>query len=763
MRRSLILLLSAIFVILLLVGCQSAPPPEENAVLSVIPDGKGSLTLEAVLTPDFLESYAEKNVFVFELPSSAGGEVDLTYATPIAEAKAKEEVEVSFADADGPRSRLYSSFVLAAHDKATDSYRPITAPLSVTDLTKLATAGEAAPKAERSIKGLIASEPADALRLGISHTVLEVPLETLILSGWQEGAVPYVWNGKTAYVRGEALEALDTAVATYGAAGVRIYLRFTLGAPADTTPLCLYVATERTDAVADYAINMESEEAAEILEGFFDFMADRYASPDEGAPYEGTAVTAFLMGRRVNGAAARATGDGSSLSAYIHNYEKLIRLAHTAIKSHNKDGRVYVALDDRRTLSEGDGGWDVATFLSAFAEESAKRGAYDWYPACELYAPRDTVWVEDPAVDATHYTVHSLSTLTDLLSGEKYVTATGEARRLLISGFSIPSDQSGTRQAASYAYTYALCAKNGRVEALIYDVYADTADDGRGLWTVTSKGELDRRRPIHELLGTVDTTAGATLPDKLSAEIGSEDFTRVLQELLSTTPPVASVTGEATVGRLDREDSAHTKSDVLFTFDTGSLRGFRGVGDPRYLELREAETLHTISLYAAFGPAEGYDPSGVTVTIPASELMGHTSLILDLYAGIDAPDASAERPTLTLRLTRPATGSPASGEGTVIYEASAARIKDGVWQSAKFEINTFTAKLDDDDTVTLTLLLEYGDEPVGESHLNLLGMYAAGGLSAGGSAATVVIVVVAVIAVLGAAAAAFLLSGKKKR
>ena len=222
------------------------------------------------------------------------------------------------------------------------------------------------------------------------------------------------------------------------------------------------------------------------------------------------------------------------------------------------------------------------------------------------------------------------------------------------------------------------------------------------------------------------------------------------------------MTGETSVGRLDREDSAHTKSDLLFAFDTGSLHGFTGVGHPRYLELREAETLHTVSLYAAFGATEGYDPSGVTVTLPASELMGHTSLILDLYAGTDASDGGA-RPNLTLRMIRSATGSTAGGEGTVIYEATAAGIKDGVWQSAEFEINGFTAKLDDDDTVTLTLLVEYGDGTVGESHLNLLSMYAAGGFTAGDSS-TVVIVVVAVIAALGACAAAvFLLSGKKKR
>ena len=475
-------------------GCGEKAPVEANAVLSAVPDGKGNLTVKAALTDTFLEAYTEKKVYLFEIPSVYTSDVDLEELEPVAEAKPKSHMTFELSLYDGVRSRLYSSFLLAAHNTADGTYQVLTAPLSVTDFSKM-TGKPTEAVGHTSIKGLISDHPADALRLGISHTVVDVHMDKLILNGWQEGAVAYVYNGVTAYLNAEELDKLDETVKAYTAGGVKVYLRFLLGDRTEHTPVSMYFLNW-SSTVSDpprmtNAVNMTLPETAEIMEGFFDFMADRYASPEDGS----MAVTSFVVGYRVNDAATYNYAGGLPLASYVANYEKLVRVAHTAVKSHNPDGHVYVSLDSHRSATGMEGGWDVASFLSAFNDECALRGNYDWYVACDLYADTPDIWVENTEKDANRYTVHSLRTLTDLLASDKYRTSEGKERKLLISGFAIPavvqggtpSEGNDAKQSASYAYAYMTCLQNGYVEALVYSAYADTDQNGDreaqcGLW-----------------------------------------------------------------------------------------------------------------------------------------------------------------------------------------------------------------------------------------------------------------------------------------
>ena len=85
----------------------------------------------------------------------------------------------------------------------------------------------------------------------------------------------------------------------------------------------------------------------------------RYAAPADGS----APVSGFIVGYRVNDSVTHNAAGDLDLAAYITNYEKLIRLVHTALRSHDPAGRVYIATDSRRAVGS-EGGWDVATFLS---------------------------------------------------------------------------------------------------------------------------------------------------------------------------------------------------------------------------------------------------------------------------------------------------------------------------------------------------------------------------------------------------------------
>ncbi len=737
---------------LLLVGCGEKTPAERNAVTSVTV-AESEITVKAVLTESYLESCGEVTLHLFELPAHLTAPGNLSKLTSLGEASPKGEVSFTLSAFDNMRSRLYSSFVLAAKDTA-GNYTVLTAPMAVENPEAVA---EGAPTVSEktSIKGLICDRPTDALRLGISHTVVDVVINDLVRAGWQEEAVSYLCNGVTAYLDGDALSALDETIGLYTAAGVEVYLRFVLTEPDDDDdlPADLYVPGALDKATAGtlgYAVNMSSEATATLMQGFFTFMADRYATP-EG---DSRPVTAFIPGYRVNNATAYAAAGNMSLDEQMTNYEQLVRVANTALLAHRADGRVYISLDHRRVSGGDTAGWDVPTFLAAFREEAALRGDFDWQVAAELYAPNATVWVADAAVDAAHFTVRNLATLTDLLTGETYRTRTDEERRLLITGMSVPgaapgetvTDEQAGKQAASYAYTYMTALHNGKVEALIYDCYADRPGESpAGLWQTDATESIPvARRQLYTVFAKVDTSAAGSLSQGFTALIGAP-YTKLETALAGDAFPITSLNG---TGSTQSFTPSHDEATPLFTFDGGSLHGFANAGNLTFIELRPAAALERNALYARFDRTDPTAPMAISTTVDATDLRGRSTLLLDLYSGVIGDTAVTD--SLTLRISRSSKGAASSGDGELIYESTATAISATSWQTASFDVSSLTTLIDKDDTLTLTLIL---DGPSGSAHhLGLAGIYATGNArSAGGTPATWVIVLIVVVVILAAA------------
>jgi hypothetical protein len=760
-----------------LFSCSSVSA-SENRVTAVTLEN-GEIRVKAALTEGFLDSYDEKKVYLFELPSYYSGDADLSELDPVADTKPRAAIQFTLSAMDGVRSRLFSSYLVASFDPATERFTPLTAPMSLANPEAMAAYTSPAAVGETSVKGLISDYPSDAIRLGITHTVVDVFMEDLILPSWEKGAVSYVYNGVTRYLSAETLDKLDESVEVYTAAGVEVYLRFRLGSPeGKDVPVGLYLSPTRT--AQDNAVNMTTDFSSSIMEGFFDFIANRYAAPADGS----NPVEAFILGYRVNNATDYNHAEGLDLAAYVTNYEKLTRVAHTAIKSHNPNGRVYVSLDSRRTVTDGKG-WDVSTFLAAFRDETAMRGDYGWHAACELYADTPSVWEENYTADAGYYTVRNLNTLTDLLDGEKYRDPAGSPRRLLISGFSIPaalkggtsSAENDNRQAASYAYAYLTCVQNGRVEALIYsehtDSYADAkAGDLRGLWTASlnaSDGGSQvtllpaAARPIFDVFKKIDTTAASELSVGLNAVIGAS-YTKLESAMAGKSSPVTAVKGS---GFLTGYAPNHKKASPLYTFDNGHFCGFESAGNLTYMELFAAETLSTKALHARFERTAVCEPMGLTVTLSATDLIGAKEMILDLYGGQTGSSGSVVRPTLTLRLTRSAKGAVADGDGEIRYEATVSEVKSGAWQSAVFDVTPFTTLLDASDEVTITLLMDYPTETAPEgitSHdLGLAGIHITGHTAATQTPAGLVVGIVIALILLVAAVFVFLFMRYKKK
>ena len=76
-----------------LFGC-AKEAAAENRVTSVYVK-KDEIVVEAVLTSGFLQGYEEKKVYLFELPSFCGMNVDLSELDPVDEAKPRPSLKFS--------------------------------------------------------------------------------------------------------------------------------------------------------------------------------------------------------------------------------------------------------------------------------------------------------------------------------------------------------------------------------------------------------------------------------------------------------------------------------------------------------------------------------------------------------------------------------------------------------------------------------------------------------------------------------------------
>lgn len=765
MKRVLLtLLLLTLLCLPLLSGCsEETSRATRNAIVSVLPDQtKGTITVKGELTADFLDGY-RGNVYLFELSSGNGRTVDLRGLEPTASAHAASNLTFTVDLHDGVRSRLFSSFVLASYDSNTQQYGILTTAMAVTELDP-PSSDKALSEADRSVKGLSDGTAADALSLGASSALVEVSMGDIIRSDRAEDSIPYLWNGRTVYYDGAAVSILDETVSSYTAAGIKVYLQFVLRAPRSSTPSCLYAPGAAATPADEYLPCMTDPEAAELLEGFFTFMTERYAVGTE-APGRGL-CTDFLIGEKVNHVAQYAYDGRSELSLddHIACYEQWVRLANTALGSKTAAGRVFLSLDDRWNGRDVTDGFGAQVYLSAFRDEAALRGDFDWHIAAGLYTDSPQVWGNSEA-DADRLTPASFTRLlTDTL--ESYRTAAGELRRVVLTDLTIPGvDAAGEPceidQASSYAYAYTAAAVDTRVEALFYDAYADRDGAAVGLYARTEDGGL-RARNLCGLFTAMGTREAEAYLAGVRNRIGGS-FTRLENSLIGRPYPQNILTSEATIRRLDgsafsegllrfdTRPSGGLSSDLLVTGDA-ALGGF--VNTAGLEELALIYVGDTPVLRASLKSGETAGTLGMTTILSASGFAGGRQLSLDLLTRGGADDC-----TVTVILTRDAKGKVEDGDGALCYRTTA-KLSSNEWVTLSCDIRDFAEKIDEEDEVRLTLLLDGQNK--GTQELYLRGAEVSG-LSGGSSSAPVWIVVVAAVAgVAVVGVVAFLLYRKKR-
>ncbi len=284
--------------------------------------------------------------------------------------------------------------------------------------------------------------------------------------------VAYKYNGKTYYFYYPNFGPVSQINEDGGTVTIQIMLQY------DKRCKDLILPSGRKPGAHYYAFNTDSKAAREKLEAAFHFITE-YASK------ENYHVDNWILGNEVNTYAnmnAKWYYAGNiSREKFIKNYASTFRMLYYAVKSNNKNGRVYICCDHTWINREND--WGTRYFTEAFHNEIKKQNKkIQWNLAYHAYSAVLTnadFWNDGKLapknLNADFVSPNNLEIMTE------YIKDTfGENVRIILSeqGFScsggVGSPYNNGRQAgqdvqaAATAYLYYKAQFNDMIDAVIY-------------------------------------------------------------------------------------------------------------------------------------------------------------------------------------------------------------------------------------------------------------------------------------------------------
>ena len=682
----------------------------------------GKVSLTATLTSETYKKYKGETLYLMEIP--AGQSVrDVATSVPAAQIKARGTMEHSLELKSGARTLLYSGFVLAYYNYA-EGYTPIGEVRYVENPEALATSKQKYPT-YASPKGLFVTSAAQAVKTGTKHTVIRVPVEKFIRAKGDEETLATIFCGNSYYINRAELAKLDHKVKTMSESGIEVLLQFTL----DTDPYSLEEGVGKLASLytrggsvpegesKHYALAVTDPDGFEKLASFFEYLAQRYTRPDGEYGFAG----AFIIGDSANDLESANTDLERTLAETTERYADVFRIAYIALRSNYANGKIFVAVDSEWTLEAtaeedgpasdtaadtGDGtssdtGTDAAPsapmpvarrrrfgakeFLSNFAAKIKLGGDISYSVCLTLLHDGDSNVNNDISHGGKTPSKINCGNLTAVNTFLNSAGLTfGDDRRELAVIASVPA-QDEKKMAQSYADLYFACVGNG-VSAFIYNGERDgeTGNGDTGLMTAMSDGQSGERRKIYDVFCAIDRADGAETLKELSGSLGSRAEKYAEDKTL-----ISHIESEGSGSEIKVKRG---ESTTLFAFDGTSVAGFYPAYSALSLEPREDDGGAIAAILSPLGP-------GDLVGVRSPEIDGERfarGKVIKISLNAALPTSNTSK--LTLFLQGYGKSSP-SCESTVT-------VQSGNRQTVWFDISEFADKIDEKDSVRMSVWYE---------------------------------------------------------
>lgn len=415
-------------------------------------------------------------------------------------------------------------------------------------VTALPSARNYARTEKTSIKGLEVFMADDAERLGISHSGITVSLNELFATERTPAAkrIEHVANGETFYYNKEYIGRLDQQVKELTDANIEITFVLVIWGPyRNQMPANLYHQDyENVTALDCVAPNMTDWDAVKTWIAAYEFLGDRYTREDGLYGH----VNNFTVGNELSSAWSWHNMGKLPIEEFVRQYERYLRIAHTALTKAWSGVNVMVSLDNYWTVDSatefglgawiGKGGFRGRDLLDRFAATTREMGDFDWNIAYHPYGLdlRNPIFWDDKtlrespkSVDAHRLTPWNIEILPQYLDLEK-MKVNGTVKRSFYfteQGYASPHEDNWQnynpdtydpdnlpkewldRQCAAYAfaqYKFFFIGAKANINHRQFDVKSQGGN--LGIWSREDNGSdfaPYKPKPVHEVMKYIDT------------------------------------------------------------------------------------------------------------------------------------------------------------------------------------------------------------------------------------------------------------------
>ena len=489
--------------------------PENVHITSCKITGRDQITVTG--TSNGTYSGADNNFYLVELKpyqDSLDGRTDYT-------AMATKSTSLNFQfslDDNTENSKLYSKFVVAVWDG--QKYHAVSNPAYITNPEYLAK-NTTEFRDPLTKKGLLIENAmlADAFELGVKHVIVNIPFHHILGEG-----ISYTYEGKKYSFNKKLMEEYDETVSRMSEKGMLV-TAVILNGWNPSTPQLIYPGVKQNSQAFYYGFNASTEQGYEDIRAIASFLASRYdgTNPNQGK------ISNWIIGNEINNNGNWNYMGKMEIQPYVREYERAFRVFYTAIKSTNKNDRLYFSLDYDWNFKDANqlkySGKGVVDVFNAYIKEG---GQIDWGLAYHPYSiplTEPEFWDDDqtglikndPSSPVINF--KNLDVLTDYFKQDNLRTASGDVRHIILSeqGFTARSATRGTidtnLQAAAFAYAYYIADSNPYIDAFIMSRQVDAVSEANqslmfGLWACDMNSpnvvKATQRRKIWSVFKGID-------------------------------------------------------------------------------------------------------------------------------------------------------------------------------------------------------------------------------------------------------------------
>ena len=196
-----------------------------------------------------------------------------------------------------------------------------------------------------SIKGLQVQMVDDALALGIKQAALNVSLTSLIDLERNPDSLVYRMDGRDYRFQRGAVESIP--VKPLSDHGVQVYL--ILLATTTSDPQLSRIMRPAEAKAAPNGItgfNVSDPKGARHFQACLGLLSERFSRPDQRFGR----VVGYIVGNEVNSHAEWYNIGPAPMAKVARDYLRAIRLAHSAVRLHSPNARVYISLEHHWTI-----------------------------------------------------------------------------------------------------------------------------------------------------------------------------------------------------------------------------------------------------------------------------------------------------------------------------------------------------------------------------------------------------------------------------